>query len=143
MLDGKIYLAGGYNGGYLNTVAVYDPTTNTWSAGPRMLTARGYMGAAVLGGKLYVAGGDGGLAPLSSMEVFDPQTNAWTQLAPMGTARKLFQLVAAQGKLCAVGGMTTGVNKVSSVEAYDPQQNRWEAAAPLSGPRIGHAIVAM
>ena len=104
------------------------------------------MGAAVLDDKLYVAGGSGADMPngrLSSVEVFDPQTNAWTELAPMGTKRKEFQLVAARGKLYAVGGESDEGTTLSSVEAYDPQQNRWEAAAPLSGPRLGHAMVAM
>ena len=107
-----------------------------------MLTARSYMGAAVLGGKLYVAGGEAGGQALSSMEVFDPQTNVWTELEPMSIARAGFQLVAAQGTLYAAGGMAPG-GTMSSVEAYDPQQNRWEAAAPLSSARIAYAMVAL
>lgn len=30
MLDGKIYVIGGYNSSYLNKVEEYNPITNTW-----------------------------------------------------------------------------------------------------------------
>ena len=40
VLGGDIYLVGGYNStGSLADLQIYNPTTNTWSAGPSLPTA--------------------------------------------------------------------------------------------------------
>ena len=49
--------------------------------------ARRGAGAAVIGGKLYVAGGFNGNVVLDSVERYDPLTNRWEALAPMRVAR--------------------------------------------------------
>ena len=54
-MDGKLYVAGGFNHG--TTVDVYDPTANQWSQGPPMLTARGDLAVAALPDKLFAVGG--------------------------------------------------------------------------------------
>ena len=90
---------------------------------------------AVLGGKLYVAGGFDRTNRLSSVEVFDPQTNAWTPLAAMGTARNAFAMAAVQGKLYAAGGRDGSNNYLATAEAFDPQQNCWESVAPMAQER--------
>ncbi|MDA1088130.1 MAG: hypothetical protein O2901_14095 [Verrucomicrobia bacterium] len=43
--------------GYLDSVEVYDTRTDRWTTGPRLPHAGAWMGAAVLDGRLYVAGG--------------------------------------------------------------------------------------
>ena len=131
-------MVGGYNGSPLATVEVYDPATNTWSQAPPMGTVRSAPGMAVLGGKLYAAGGN--YSALSSVAVFAPQTNAWTALAPMITARDAFAMTAVQGKLYAVGGSAAG-STLATAEAFDPQQNRWEAVAPMAQARRSCASV--
>ena len=85
----ELYVVGGRGpGGLLNTVECYDPKTKRWSALPPMPTARCRMGAAVLGGKLYVVGGMGaGWNMLNTLECYDPKTEQWRVLPPMPTAR--------------------------------------------------------
>ena len=143
MLEGKIYVVGGLdsNNHALDTVDVYDPQTNTWATAPPMGTARYAHGVAVLGGKIYAAGGVS-VTRLSSVEVFDPQTNSWAAVAPMGTARSDFSLTAARGKLYAVGG-SDGQTTLATVEAYDPQQDRWEAMAPMAEAHCATVAVGM
>ena len=148
VLDGKIYVVGGFNGAFLATVEVYDPATNAWSQAAAMGTGRSNLGVAVLGGKLYAAGGRNGTGSMHSsvslMEVFDPQTNAWTPVAPMSTARGSFAMAAVQGKLYVAGGYAAGGGDgITLAEAYDPQQNHWEAVAPMAQGRHSCAVAAL
>ncbi len=64
VFEGKLYVLGGASrdifaggSGDLNAVQIYDPATDTWATGPSMPTRRGWSGAAVSAGKLYVFGG--------------------------------------------------------------------------------------
>ena len=48
-LDGKLYVAGGYDGSnYLSSVEMYDPAENAWEEVAPLLTARSAHGIAVL-----------------------------------------------------------------------------------------------
>jgi hypothetical protein len=40
VVNGIIYVIGGYNGAYLSTNEAYDPATNTWTTKASMPTAR-------------------------------------------------------------------------------------------------------
>ena len=146
MLDGKIYVTGGTDTEVdegVNTVEAYDLRTNTWSWAPPMATVRKYHCMAVLGGKIYSAGGYDGEDYLASVEAFDPLTNTWAAVAPMSTKRGDFALVMARGKLYAVGGTNDDDEEVATTEAYDPQQDRWEAVAPMVQARRVMAAIGM
>ena len=58
VVDGKLFVMGGYNDGYLSSVECLDLETGQRSEMAPMTRVRGRQGAAVLGGKIYVAGGD-------------------------------------------------------------------------------------
>ena len=147
-LRGKIYLTGGYVvGTHTNTssLEVYDPQTDTWAAGPPMRVARAYHGMAVLGDKIFVAGGtddpaSDSQAGLSSVEVFDPSTESWSERAPMMTRRSSFTLTALQGKLLATGGEDDDDSDVqpTTIETYDPKHNLWQAGPPIPPAVQGH-----
>jgi len=84
VVDGLLFTLGGVptagsTSGFMNTVEVYDPATNTWAraTSASMLTARSEFGVGVINNALYAIGG---YAPLSSNsygfvatnEVFQP-----------------------------------------------------------------------
>lgn len=61
---------------------------------------------AVLGGFLYVAGGErtnDHKSPENSVYRYDPRTNTWLPVASMKYKRQSFQLVALNGLLYAIG----------------------------------------
>ncbi len=110
-----------------------------------MITPRENHGAAVLKGKIYVAGGRpvNSMAPsLTLVESFDLATNQWTAVTPMNTGRKNHGLVSAQGKLYAVGGHNqNGV--LRNVECFDPKTGEWTNIAALSTPRYELAVAVL
>ena len=79
------------------------------------------MAGAVVGGKLFVAGGaaliDGKHGkPMRTVDVYDPATDQWTSLPPMLTPRMSFALVPVGKTLYAIGG-SDGKTPLPTVEA--------------------------
>lgn len=130
----KVYVVGGYTlAGSTPTaqtaVQVYDVTSNAWrrdgdggTTPPAPLPeARHSAAAAVLNGKLYVAGGIGANgAPLGTIAVYDPTANTWTTKASMAVPRALLALAPFQGRLWALGGFDATGKLLASVEVYKP-----------------------
>ena len=151
VLDGKIYLIGGFaKEGVTARVERYDPTTDRWTGRAAMPAALHHAGAAALNGKLYVVGGLAGAQawrPSRGLWEYDPQTDRWTAKREMPTARGALGVGVWEGKIYAVGGLgatrpfellgNTGANEV-----YDPATDQWEKRAPLPTPR-DHLAVAV
>ena len=99
--------------------------------------------AAVMGGKIYVTGGNTDLHHAeNSVYVYDPQADAWTQLASMGTARRIHAAAAVRGKLYVFGGWGTR-GRLSTAEVYDPTSDSWVQGPSLPRKRSGVAAVAL
>ena len=96
-----------------------------------MATGRTTAAAAVLDGKLWVAGGwDSDDIALASVEVFDPASNTWDATkAAMTTGRYGHALAVLDGELHAVGGPGK-----TSVEKYDPQADSWSVVPGMALP---------
>jgi N-acetylneuraminic acid mutarotase len=105
----------------------------------------GNRAVAVIGGKIYAAGGDvSGLTYTNALHAYDPVGNAWTTLAPMPTTRSSLAGAAAGGQLYAIGGRSFDIGTstqtvLSTVESYDPASNTWSTRASLPSPRQGLA----
>jgi N-acetylneuraminic acid mutarotase len=141
VIGGKLYVAGGKtpDSGVVvpchpvNVVQEYDPVLNAWTTKTHMPTTRQDAGAAVIGGKLYVVGGqtqdNGGWSNV--LEVYDPVADSWATKAAMPTARRGLAVAALDGKLYAMGGEgATGV--LDTVEIYDPALDKWETSTDLT-----------
>jgi N-acetylneuraminic acid mutarotase len=69
----RVYIVGGFNqDSYGNVVHVYDAESNVWSSGASMLTARSYLGLAVVDDVLYSIGGFDGEHWLNVNERYMP-----------------------------------------------------------------------
>ncbi len=93
-LDDKIYVMGGRTSGPtegsvvdLKSVEIYDPAVDTWTDGPPMNQARAGFAAAVIDGRIYVAGGEllSAKPPgvTTTVEMLDPAVGAWQVVAEM------------------------------------------------------------
>lgn len=151
---GKLYVFGGCGRnsegnhdcrvGTTNALEVYDPQSNAWTAKAPMPTPRSGMAAAVLDGKLYVAGGLGPCPPCpgySSLEVYDPLTDTWdVSRAPMPVALSVAGGAAVNGKFYVAGGNNGSNSELRGTNLlgiYDPAIDKWEIGAPLPTAREG------
>jgi len=132
-------------------VEIYNPVTNTWSAGPPMPTPRRGLGAAfvpgvgVAGGtrgSVFVVGGSTGASrhngtPLAANEAFDMEAGTWVPRAPMPIP--MMDIYSTTyfpdtGKIYVIGGFD-GVAVTGTVQIYDPVDDAWTPGAPMPTPR--------
>ena len=83
--NGKVLVAGGYNGTSLSSAELYDPATGIWTATGSMGTSRNVPAATLLpNGQVLVAGGYSYTSGfLRSAELYDPATGTWAATGSM------------------------------------------------------------
>jgi N-acetylneuraminic acid mutarotase len=150
VVNGKIYYIGGYldtTNEEVGTVSIYDPSTNTVTAGTPMPRPRAAGGVAVYQGKIYYAGGatTGTTAADKTartwFDVYDPATDSWSQLPDMPRKRDHFAAAVVNGKFYALAGRNKRIGSTwSQNAAYDFGTGTWsENVAPTPTPRGGVA----
>ncbi len=98
-------------------------TAGSWQLLGHLSTPRAFLGSAMVGGEIYIAGGYDGQRELDLAEVFTPASGERRQLPPMGTARGGLSLVYDGLALYALGGGWT--RSISTHERYDSATNAW------------------
>jgi len=131
--------AAGYGEGWrsLKSVEIYDPLRGTWEGAPPMNTPFSFVGAASMGGQLYVVGGS---THNGHMERFDPKSRAWDLLVAPSTARVHAGVATARGRLFLVGGRTGSNVETSCVESYDPDLAEWQEGTSMHTARSSLGI---
>ena len=161
--DGVIVLAGGISWdpnilfGWLPTVRtssdLYDPATNTMSAGPSMNDARALTDPVAIGADRWlIAGGMNGLSiipfnagnPTASAEIYDGANNTFTSVGSMATARanqKAWALGNGQYLLAGGGdGSILSPVPLSSTEVFDTATNTFSPGPAMNAPRAAAGI---
>lgn len=126
-LDDRLYVLGGYAleaGEAVATAAAqaYDLSDDAWSleAAPALPAARHGGAAAVLGGRIYFAGGLNELGrPAAEVWRWAPGEPEWTLETQLPTPRAYLALVAWEGRLWAIGGASAS-GPSTTVEVYRP-----------------------
>src|SRR5215207_4473136 len=150
-VDGRLFVIGGeFQGGgtgrpeiYLDTVYELDRAANAWQDRAPMPTGRSAGGAAVVDGKIYVAGGRPPRG--KDFAVYDPMADRWEVLPEVPTGRNHLAVVALGQKVYVAGGRFGGgfnSERTAVLEVFDPATGAWSAGAPLLAPRGGVAGVA-
>ncbi len=118
---GKVYIFGGTSNKTSKTdykshatAEAYDMATNTWSPIAPLLQARVGASCAVLGDKVYVAGGRYS-DNTPSLQIYDIKKNAWSVGKPMNKLRSYSVAVPYQNKLYVVAGVGKGYLKSVAV----------------------------
>jgi N-acetylneuraminic acid mutarotase len=154
--QGRVYVGGFFTragGVSANSVARFDPATNSWSAlgtGANNGVSGEVFALVVDGqGRIYV-GGDftraGGVSA-NNVARFDPQANSWSALgtgANNGVSDTSFServnalAIDRQGRVY-VGGRFTRAGEVSAnrVARFDPQANSWSALGTGANNGVG------
>jgi N-acetylneuraminic acid mutarotase len=133
--NGRLYAFGGTS----PRVFVYARDVDSWTEVASMRYSHGGTPAvAVIGGKIYVAGGTGSDMVGHELEVYDPGADKWQALAPMGVPRNHTAGGAIGGRFHVVGGRGSP-DAATAHEVYDPTTNAWTPRAPLPTGRSGIA----
>jgi N-acetylneuraminic acid mutarotase len=145
VLDGKIYVVGGFGAG--RRADRYDPATDAWERLADLPAETNHPGIAVLDDRVILAGGyamDGASAH-SGMWAYDPDADAWEVIGELPAAMGAFGLAMVDGDLYLVGGAIgmLGGEPTGSVWRWEPQDGTWEVRAPLTRVREHLAVVAM
>lgn len=155
VLDGKIYIAGGFGNpgsdrGTLvyperqsRALEVFEPASGDWERRADMPGGRHHLQAAALDGRLYVLGGSG-ICPeacgfKNTFWVYDPQQDAWQELPPMPVELSSGAAVGLDGQLYLFGGVP---GDGQSLLRFDPGTAEWQTLAQLNQPREHIAAVA-
>jgi len=146
--DGLIHVVAGIrNGhwdGHVPWVDTFNPRTGEWQRLPDAPRARDHFQAAVIGGKLFAAGGRRSSAAtgqtfeltVPEVDVYDFATRQWSTLpvvANLPTPRAGCTAVVVNGRLLIMGGESGRQTTAhAEVEAFDPVTTRWTSLRPLA-----------
>jgi N-acetylneuraminic acid mutarotase len=99
---------------------------DSWTTKAQMPTPRSGLGVAVVNGRIYAIGGDGG----GANEEFDPVEDTWTTKKPMPTGRSRFGIAVYQNRIYVIGGSTNS-GLTDANEVYNPLTDTWEIRTPM------------
>ena len=148
-LNGKLHYISGNPADRVTNVGdhfVYDLATRMWSLAAPLPNPKDHISSAVLGGKIYIMGGEHGHdqyhVQQSDAHVYDPAANAWTALAKLPVAKSHLEAstFVSDGHIVMAGGQVDNFQPTAQVSAYNPVTNIWSILNPLPAPRQG-AIV--
>ncbi|CAN5300302.1 hypothetical protein BH18ACT5_BH18ACT5_18820 [soil metagenome] len=136
VLNDQVWVLGGLTNSVLGVsgsrvVEVYDPATDTWSAGPDLPEGRHHVMAAVVGEDLYLIGGmiEDSFTP--SDLAWRLRAGVWEEIASLPAPRAAGAAVAAGDSIYVIGGVPDG----ASVLRFDVVTGEWSETAPLAVAR--------
>ncbi|WP_199738349.1 kelch-like protein [Corallococcus sp. CA054B] len=140
--DGRVLVVGGSSTGDLsavsptNTTELYTVSSNSWSPGGNLRTARMDHTATLLpDGKVLVAGGRGPTGgALDSAEIYDVGANQWTVVGPLPSGARAGHaaVLLPSGKVLVAGGGFSGDDGLNTAELFDPVSQSWTKARDLN-----------
>jgi hypothetical protein len=145
--DGRVVLAGGYNGDYLSSVEVFDPARKQFVIMGHLNEGRsGHTATLLADGRILIVGGVGrGWSFLASAEVFDPATGQSQLAGPLNVPRESHTAtLLTDGRVLVVGGhrgRREAMEVYASAELYDPTTRRFQPTAHMTTARHKHDAV--
>jgi hypothetical protein len=140
LYNGKIYSWGGVNGIVnLNTMDIYDISSDTWSLGATGGTARQGHSSILYNGKIYSWGGwNSGY--LNTMDIYDIASNTWSVGTSGGNNRYEHSSVLYNGKIYSWGGYN-GLGYLNTIDIYDIGTTTWSTGTAGGTGRYEHSSV--
>ncbi len=145
VVNGKIYLIGGQNGGSsIKVNEVYDPLTDSWTTKAPIPTAASNYASAVVDNKIYVAGG----FFLSNLtQIYDPETDTWSLGTTVPSSVSDGAAGATTGVIAPKRIYVMGVDAYNGLgeppclnRVYDPEKDSWTAGADVPTNRLNFGV---
>lgn len=123
--NGRVLIAGGYAGGFVQISEIFDPVTNFFSPAATMILERsGHTATRLSDGRILIAGGFAGDYATNSAEIFDPATMNFVPTNPMSAARMYHSAVAlTDGRVLITGGHndpSDSTQTLATAEIFEP-----------------------
>lgn len=137
--SGQILVTGGIDATsstlFHASTELYDPATDSWTAGPPMSTTRyGHTATLLASGKVLVVTGIG----RGTSEEYDPATRTWSPTSALTTLRYSHAAtLLPSGEVLVTGGIVDNI-ATASAELYDPVSRTWSATTSMAAARYGH-----
>lgn len=138
---GALYVHGGYEAERgltepTNALLRYDPGRDRWRRLAPSATPRAAHAVAVIGHRLYAAGGANDSGSLRSLEIYDFETRRWSRGPRFPEpARNHTTGVASGGRFYVLAGRDS--ENFTAAARFDPRRRRWERLPPLHTARGG------
>lgn len=140
LASGKVLVAGGYNGSYLSSAMLFDPSTNTWATTGAMTVQRYEHTATLLNdGRVLAAGGyyyytdslgTGQNVYLTSANLYNPATGTWSATGNMKSSRQRHIAALLNNGSVLVAGGQNGAT-LATAEVYDVSTGGFEQVGNL------------
>jgi hypothetical protein len=139
--DGRVLVAGGFNGDALATAELYDPSDGAFIPMAAPMTAARYEHTATLlaDGRVLIAGGLGRFVPgpggpvseaLATAEIYDPSTNAFAATGSLSSIRtECTSTLLPDGRVLFVGGSDATGSTLATAELFVPATGSFVAVA--------------
>jgi len=154
--DGRVLVAGGYNGSFMMTAGctpvassmvgtveteLFDPATDLWSSGPALLSARGGHSATLLDDdRVLVTGGFRVIDYLADSMVSTSSLDDFSVTTVMLHPRERHTATHLDdGRVLVVGGRHSTCSGPVETELWTPASGLWEEAGNLPSDRWAHA----
>ncbi|WP_144268104.1 PA14 domain-containing protein [Demequina sp. NBRC 110055] len=145
-LNGKLHFVSGTN--LARTTEPVDHWTldiangaTSWVTAAAIPEGRNHPGSAVVGGKLYIIGGqtghDGPSVAHDDVFVYDPASNSWSASTPMPSAvnHHTSSTIVLDGRIVVIGGKLNHTTDTATVQAFNPTTAAWTQLTSLPAPR--------
>jgi N-acetylneuraminic acid mutarotase len=141
--QGKLYVHGGYRArrdlsSATNVLLRYDPRRDRWKRLPSSPNPRAAEAAAVVGRRLFVAGGANDKGSLRSLEIYDFARHRWRKGPDFKGPARNHTTGAAVGRFFYVLAGRDQQN-YRDVDRYDIKRRRWARMPRMRTPRGGIA----
>lgn len=131
-VDGKLYIVSGRANSIQGIEVeswVYDPETQTYAERSPLPTPRAGGAGALLGGRIFVFGGEGNPndpdGVFHDIEAYDPSTDTWEELPDMTIPRHGYAAAVVGDRIYLPGGATAqgfGATNFHTMFFYEPAQ---------------------
>lgn len=147
VVQGKLHLFGGVNmnphtpegqdkARAVDLHHIYDPATDTWTAGAPMPDKKGWPAIAVYKNKIYIFGGDNQAIDRSMTTaswVYDPKTDRYKDIAPLPHPRSYCYAVTVGDSIYIFGARTLRSDGAAdrTTFRYDPRKDTYKRMADM------------